>query len=97
MESSAGSVSYLVAAEAVRRVREILETGAETRQQSPGRPACYDRLKALEDWDGFAGHPLADEFCAQRRFLGKLIENIYWYLRPKFIAAHRAGFRPTHL
>jgi hypothetical protein len=86
MESSAGAVAYLIAAEVTRRVREILETGNETRQQSLSHPACYDRLKALEEWDGFTDHPLVDEFRAQRRFLGRLIEKIYWHLRPKFLA-----------
>jgi hypothetical protein len=97
MESSAGAVAYLVTAEVVCRVRDILETGSETEPQSLSHPACRDRLKALEDWDGFADQPLADEFRAQRRFLGRLIETIYWHLRPKFLAAHEAGFRPTHL
>jgi hypothetical protein len=51
---------------------------------------------ALERWNGFAGGPLEDEFRTQRRFVGSLIAKIYQFLRPKFIAGHRAGFRPTH-
>jgi hypothetical protein len=97
MESSAGAVAYLVAAEMVRRVREILETGTETRQQSLSHPSTHDRLVALEEWDGFANHPLEAEFRAQRRFLGRLIEKIYWHVRSKFLASHKAGYRPTHL
>jgi hypothetical protein len=97
MESSAGAVAYLVAAEVVRRVREILETGRETRQRSVSHPSSYDRLVALEEWDGFANHPLQAEFRAQRLFLSTLIQKIYWHIRPKFLAAHQAGYRPTHL
>jgi hypothetical protein len=97
MESSSGAVAYLTAAEVVRRVREILETGIETKQQSVSHPSTYERLAALEEWDGFAGHPLQDEFRAQRRFLGRLMSKVYWYLRPKLIAAHKSGFRPTHI
>jgi hypothetical protein len=97
MESSAGAVAYLLAAESVWRVRQILETGADTREPSATHPSTIDRVKALNEWDGFANHPLQAEFRTQRRFLARLIAAVYQHLRPKFIAAHEAGYRPTHL
>jgi len=97
MESSAGAVAYLVSAEIVRRVKETLETGTAKDQCSPSHPSINDRLWALERWDGFENEPLQAEFRVQRRFIARLILSIYNYLYPKFVAAHEAGFRPTHL
>jgi hypothetical protein len=96
MESSAGAVAYLVAAEMVRRVREILETGAATEPPSLTHPSIRERLATLERWDGFDEH-LRAEFRVRRWFLCNLIQRIYNYLTPKFYASHEAGFRPTHL
>jgi len=97
MESSAGAVAYLSAAQAVQRVRSVLESGSDEDRPSPTHPLIYDRLVALEQWDGFSNDPLEADFRAQRRFVGRLIALLYRYLRPKFFAAHKAGFRPTHL
>jgi hypothetical protein len=97
MEASAGAVAYLSAAEEVRRVRRILESGSDDDQPSLTHPLTYNRLVALDQWDGFANHPLEADFRAQRRFVGRLIGLLYRYLRPKFFAGHEAGYRPTHL
>jgi hypothetical protein len=96
MESSAGAVAYLVAAEVARRVREILETGTADEQQSMSHPSLNDRLWALERWNGFDDEPLKADFHHQRRFLGNVISGVYNHLKLKFVAAHREGFRPTH-
>jgi hypothetical protein len=96
MESSAGMVAYLTAADMVRRVRDILETGAITVPYSPSHPSIRERLAALERWDGFEELSRA-EFRVQRWFLCALIDQICKYISPKFYAAHEAGFRPTHL
>jgi hypothetical protein len=97
MEASAGAVAYLSAAQAVRRVRSILESGSDEDRPSLTHPPIYDRLVALEQWDGFANDPFEADFRAQRRFVGRLIGLLYRYLRPKFFAAYEAGYRPTHL
>jgi hypothetical protein len=99
MESSAGAVAYLAAADLVRRVREILQTGSAETRRSQTHPPLDDRLEALDHWNGFDGdpEPLRTEFRNQRSFLRNLLGNIYNYLVPKFNAAHKAGYRPTHL
>jgi hypothetical protein len=97
MESSAGAVAYLSAAEAVRRVRSILEIGTDKDRPSLTHPLTEDRLVALERWDGFVNDPLEADFRRLRHFVGYLIGHLYRYLRPKFFAGHRAGFRPIHL
>jgi len=97
MEASAGAVAYLTAAEVVRRVREILETGTADEQVSGSHAPINDRLRALARWNGFDNEPLRDEFHRQRRFLGVVISSVYNHLNLKFVAAHEAGFRPTHL
>jgi hypothetical protein len=96
MESSAGAVAYLVAAEMVRRVREILETGRLTEPTSATHPSIRERLAALENWDGFDPE-LGSDFRRRRWLVCNLMERIFAYLSPKFHAAHETGLRPTHL
>ncbi len=96
MESSAGATIYLATADMVRCVREILETGGVTEPTSPTHPSIRQRLAALHHWDDFEESMRAD-FRIRRWFLCKVVQDIYEYLIPKFLAAHKAGFRPTHL
>jgi hypothetical protein len=51
---AAGAVAYLSAAQAVQSVRSILDSGSDEDRPSPTHPLIYDRLVALEEWDGFA-------------------------------------------
>jgi hypothetical protein len=96
MESSAGAAAYLVTADMVRCVRDILETGTATEQISATHPSIRERLRALQHWDGFE-ESMQGEFRVRRWFICKVAQDIYEYLIPKFLAAHKAGFRPTHL
>jgi len=97
MESSAGVVAYLTAADVVSRVRSILEEGRVVARRSASHPNTRDRLRALELWSGFDKESLRDEFRLRRRFLRSLIGSLYLFLKPKYMAAHKAGFRQYHL
>jgi hypothetical protein len=96
MESGAGVVATLKSVEAIRRVRETLETSTHLDEDSLARPLHLDRLIALENWSGFAAEPLKAQFYCQRRLVGRLIPSIYNELKMTFPAAHKLGYRPRH-
>jgi hypothetical protein len=92
LESNAGAVALLRAAQVVRCVRQVLETGEH--QEEPSHPSYFDRLVALEKWSGHTQEPLKEQFARQRRLFGCLLPRIFNELRNRFWAAHRAGYRP---
>jgi hypothetical protein len=94
MQSGAGAVLFLVAADLIRQTRQVLTTGRVSDKQSLTHPSAKQRLKALRDWPAFAHHPLRAEFHHRRRFLDRLLVGTFNQLAPRFWAAHRAGIRP---
>jgi hypothetical protein len=93
MESGAGAVVAIAAANGIRYTRKILETGDFS--EDTGRPSVVDRLAAIENLSGFAGESLGSRFRDQRWFMGRLIQEICNSLKMRFWAAHRAGYRPA--
>jgi hypothetical protein len=94
MESGAGAVAAIRAAQGIRYTRAILETGSYS-ENALVRPTVRDRLISIENASGFAGESLGSRFRDQRWFFGRLIPSIGSSLKMRFWAAHKAGYRPT--
>jgi hypothetical protein len=96
MESGAGAVAVLRGIEIVRRVRETLQTGAHSDENSGSSVPHGERLIAFEKWASLVANPLATQFSRQRSFVGRLLPDIYNQQAIRFPAAYRAGYRPKH-
>jgi hypothetical protein len=94
MESCAGAVLFLGAADLVRRTHQVLVTGEHSDQESSSHPSARVRIHALRDWPGFASDPDVDEFRHRRRFLDRLLVGAFNQVVTRFWAAHKAGIRP---
>jgi hypothetical protein len=94
MESCAGVVLFLAAADLVRRTRQVLLTGAHSDEESPTHPSTRDRIQALRDWPGFADDPLLEELRHRRQFFDRLLTGVFNLLVRRFWAAHKAGIEP---
>lgn len=102
MESGAGAVAVVRAAQVVRCVRKILETGIhDENDRLVGRMSGTDRLYSLEYLAQHRferlGEPFSVQFRCQRSFLGRLLPGVFNLLKMRFWAAHKAGYRPISI
>ncbi len=89
-------MALLSGARVVKCTREIMETGTHTDEVRSGL-RYQDRVKALEEWSGYADDPHRQRFIYQRWLVGRLIPRIFNELKVKFWAGHNVGFRPTSI
>jgi hypothetical protein len=84
MESCAGVVHFLVAADLVRRTHQVLMTGEHSDQESSTHPSARDRIQALRDWPAFAADPLLEDIRHRRRFVDRLLVGAFNQVVPRF-------------